>query len=76
MMNEVLVQSSHTARSNSPWNIFTRMPLQMQWLCRGLSWLCQRLNHAIECVKDVSTQDKIQHVFFQITHKNGLDRWL
>lgn len=55
----------HTAQSNSPWNIFTGMPLQMQRLCCGLACLCQSVNHAIECVKGVSTQDKLQHVFFK-----------
>lgn len=59
MMNEVLVHSSHTALSNSPWNIFTVMPLQMQRLCRGLTCLCQSLNLAIECVKGVSSQEKL-----------------
>lgn len=71
MMNEVLVHSSHTAQTNSPRNIFTGMPLQMQWLCCGLTWLCQRLNHVIECVKGVSTQDKIQQVFFKSHVKMG-----
>lgn len=71
MMNEVLVHSSHTAQSNSPRNIFTGMPLRRQWFCRGLARLCQSPNRAIECVKGVAAQDKIQHVFFKSHIKMG-----
>lgn len=77
IVNEILGPSSHTPWSNSPWNISTGRPLQMQWVCSRLSSLCQRPNHAIECVTGVSAhnqEDKIQHVFPKLPAV-GLYRW-
>lgn len=69
MMNAVLVPSSHIPQNSSPWNIFTRIPLQMQWLC----WELARLCHAWIMPLNVW---RVYSLTIKTLHTIGLGRWL